>query len=100
MRSGKITTVLLLTGLAGVLGLAPVLTKAAQERMHTEETITEYTQEKQEFFLSHGYGEEEPGTQPQSIETTKSEMTQAQTDPGPKPYPETWNLTGGTIEKM
>lgn len=100
MRSGKITTVLLLTGIAGVLGLAPVLTKAAQERMHTEEMITEYTQEKQKFFLSHGYGEEEPGTQPQFIETTEPETAPAQTDPGPKPYPETWDLTGGTIEKM
>ena len=65
---------------------------------------SEYTQKTENLpvdaplmILSRGYGfrEELDPTEPQS------EMANAEaTDPGPKPYPQEWNLTGGEIHPV
>lgn len=100
MRSGKrgLAVVLVLTGIAGLVWAAPVLTKAV-ERLHPEEpVITEY-QKEPDFFLSHGFGDAELETLPLPAEMIP-EVIPVQADAGPKPYPAEWNLTGGTVLQM
>lgn len=100
MRSGKrgLAVALLLTGIAGLIRLVPVITKA--ERLYQEgAAITEYADEP-ELFLSHGFGDVQPETLPFPVQTEVPEVVAVQADAGPKPYPEEWDLTGGTVLQM
>lgn len=95
--------VLLLAGI-GLVRFAPVFTEAAHERLESI-SVEEYTEEVIEepvFFVSHGYGEEVQ-VLPQPVETPTEPQTfavQANPDPGPKPYPDTWDLSGGSVVQM
>ena len=91
-RSIKIYAAVLLIGSIALVRLAPLLGSAAPER-RTDPT------EEPPFYLSHGFGDSAPA-EPEPTEPVPSVPVPASADPGPKPYPETWDLTGGAVEKM
>ena len=91
-RSVKIYAAVLLIGSIALIRLAPVLGSAAPERMTAKP-------EEPPFYLSHGYGDAEPATAAPT-EPLPTIPVPASADPGPKPYPESWDLTGGAVEKM
>ncbi len=99
-RNRRAIILLLLTGTAALLS-APVLTQA-----QSGVTVREY-----EFHLSHGFGDSYPAETlsqlPETVPEPETIPVQAEptdaaepVDPGPKPYPETWTLTGGSILPM
>ncbi len=55
-----------------------------------------FSWEQTYLFLSEGYGiVEETHPTEAAVQTAENSS-----NPGPKPYPEVWNLTGGTVEQM
>ncbi len=102
------TIALLLTAGAGYLvQYVPVLTEAAYEKFHPEvsETATEPEQEmppdllQPDFYLSQGFGILEQAEDAVQIPVSEEE-TETVCDPGEKPYPENWNLSGGFVQQM
>ncbi len=107
------TLALLLTAGTGCLiQYMPVLTEAAYEKLHHDPEPTETEPppdiDQPAFYLSKGFGsfeeteacsEIEQETETQIILTEQIPEPEI-TDPGEKPYPETWNLTGGIVEQM
>lgn len=90
-RRMMIYAAVLLVGSIVLVRLAPVLTQAAPGHGIRRETVPE-------FFLSHGFGEEELLTE--TTEPLPVIPVPASEDPGPKPYPETWDLSGGSVVQM
>ena len=88
---------LLLMATGGVMThYMPVLSQAANDLIQPEAT---QSPKAPDLFLSDGFGAEAPteaADEPQSFQPE----TDPSHDPGPKPYPTQWNLTGGRIEKM
>lgn len=96
---------MLTRGLAAVLLMAaggalthylPVLTQAAVRCPVQSAALLP------ELYLSGGFGEDytEETTPPEASPDAEPAAVSASDTPGPKPYPTTWNLTGGRIEKM
>ncbi len=88
-------------GTAVLVQLVPALSTAAFPWQGWDEPVeylpTEaagsYAEQPPALYVSHGYGAVE--------ETNPAEELQTETvDPGPKPYPETWDLSGGTVQQM
>lgn len=104
------TLALLLTAGAGCLvQYVPVLTRATSEKLNPEFEKSENEPEhipdlfQPDFYLSEGFGvsddtETESETQEQPV--FAEQKTEKPSDPGAKPYPETWNATGGIVEQM
>ncbi len=102
------TIVLLVTAGAGCLvQYVPVLSEAAYEKFHpeTEPTEPEYQLnappdlDAPEAWLSQGFGILEQSET--AVQVTASDAEQEiVSEPGEKPYPEEWNLTGGTVLQM
>lgn len=86
--------------LAGTAVLIPLIPARAERRALP-------AQEEPEFHLSHGFGdvfEAEtmpflPGPTEPPVPIPVQGAAEA-ADPGPKPYPETWELTGGSVVPM
>jgi stage II sporulation protein P len=76
----------------------PVLSRAASEIIHLESQAPE---PPPKLYLSEGFGSE---TLPDPAGEGRGEDTAPRQerphDPGPKPYPETWDLSGGSVERM
>jgi len=102
------TLALLLTAGAGCLvQYMPVLTEAAYEKFHMEdEPEPELPPDllSPGFYLSEGFGLTEESETEQETEvhpvTAQHEFEIPVDDPGEKPYPVSWNLTGGIVEQM
>ncbi len=100
------TIVLLVTAGAGCLvQYVPVLSEAAYEKLHPEATEPESLLnappdlDSPEAWLSQGFGILEQSET--AVQVTASDAEQETiSDPGEKPYPEDWNLTGGTVLQM
>ncbi|MBE6876327.1 MAG: stage II sporulation protein P [Ruminococcus sp.] len=101
------TIVLLLTAGAGCLvQYVPVLSEASYQKMHLD--LQEETQpeaelppdlEMPDFYLSQGFGILEQSEH--AVQTVAEEVPEETvSDPGQKPYPESWNLTGGTVQQV
>lgn len=95
----RFVSALLLMAAGGLMThYLPLLSQAANEMIQPHET----TAPAPKLFLSDGFGDsyiEE--TQPESgIFPPPERKNGATHNAGPKPYPETWDLTGGKIEKM
>ena len=91
-RRIMIYAAVLFIGSVALIRLSPLLGSAAPEQFSS-------SAEEPAFFLSHGFGDAEP-TEPVPTETLPAVQVQAAADPGPKPYPEVWDLSGGAVERM
>jgi len=93
------TTAVLLTAAVGCLvQYVPVLTEAAYEKFHPE--LKQAVQqempldlENPDNYLSQGFGILEQSKDAVQVIATE-QATEPPADPGVKPYPEQWNLTG------
>lgn len=100
-----IIVLLLTAGTRCFVQYVPVLTEAAYEKFHHEmpETATEPEIPpdllQPDFYLSQGFGILEQSESAVQIPVSEEE-TETICDSGEKPYPESWNLTGGFIQQM
>ena len=105
----SVTVALLLTAGTGCfIQYIPVLSEAAYEKFHPDsdedtkpDSETELPPDllRPDFYLSQGFGFLEQSGSAVQIPVSEEE-TQAFSDPGDKPYPENWNLTGGLVQQM
>ena len=96
----RIPAALLLMAAGGVIThYMPVLSQAATEMIQPDKPA-----KTPELYLSSGYGDAYPEEtlpkQDSRLLPTPERTADEIHDPGPKPYPETWQLTGGTVERM
>ena len=89
-------SLLLMTAGGLITHYLPVLSRAASEIVQPETHP-----DAPRLFLSEGFGSEElPETAPDGEEPAVSGEAERPHNPGPKPYPETWDLSGGRVERM
>ena len=97
-KTANVLSAMLLMAAGGLIThYLPVLTQAANTGIRPV-SLTQAP----ELYLSSGFGEEYAAeTLPETGELTMPEAAiAASADPGPKPYPLTWDLSGGKVEKM
>ena len=96
-------TALFLMAAGGMLThYMPVLSQAVKAQFRSEAVPAA---EPPELFLSNGFGDSYIAeTLPEEGALTPTSpylpADAEPVDPGPKPYPETWDLSGGTIDRM
>ncbi len=76
---------------------ADFLDWGADELSEYTEATTPLPVDASMYFISKGYGAE---AETDPTETFAESANAPAVDAGPKPYPETWNLTGGTVETV
>lgn len=99
LRSIALLLTLLCAGGLGTLELLQQIPAVAEFLDWDMDELQEYTEDDVEIYIedpalyvSRGYGAQ-PETEPAEPPTEARESA----DPGPKPYPETWDLSGGTV---
>ncbi len=100
-RAALLLTLLFAAGL-GTIELLQQIPAVAEFLNWDTDELVEYTDDDVEIYIedpalyvSHGFG-----AQAESAAVELPTEAREPADPGPKPYPETWDLSGGTITQV